>query len=115
MVVVVQRTEVRAAASFDLWPEGTQPRVALGPGAVFAVLQVLLEGRHRDRRCRGAWWYSDRAVLQRVGRVQRAEVAGGRACCVGETAGNWALRWGWLLCVVQRRAADGGQVVDVAG
>lgn len=37
MVVVVQRAEVRTAGGFDLWPEGTQPRVALGPGAVFAV------------------------------------------------------------------------------
>ena len=107
--MVVQRTEVRTAGGFDLWPEGTQPRVALGPGAVFAaVLQVLLEGRHRDRRRRGRGGTA-------IGRCRRQSdgcsglrwPAGGRACCVRETAGNWALRWGWLQCVGAARA--GGQ------
>ena len=104
--MVVQKTEVRTAASFDLWPEETQPRVALEPGAVFALRAAGASRRATQRqKAPGLWWYSDRAVLQAVGRVQRA-------CCVRETAGNWALRWGWLQWVgaaTERRTCEGSR------
>jgi hypothetical protein len=34
---------------------------------------------------------------------------------VRETAGNWALRWGWLQCVGTARAGGRCEVVDELG
>lgn len=56
---------------------------ALRPGAVFAVRAAGASRRATQRqKAPGSRWYSDRAVLQAVGRMQRAEVGGGRACWV---------------------------------
>lgn len=44
------------------------------------------------------WWYSYRAWLQRVGRVQRAE-GGRRAGVRGRDGGKLGAGLGWLQCV----------------
>lgn len=105
---MVQRRRARTTGSFDLGPAGTG--AALGRGAVFA-------GRGRcfskgDTKPASAGVGGGTAGGSGYGESDGCSglaVAGGRAC-EGETAWNWALRWGWLQCGGVG-AADGRAVV----